>query len=94
MAGEGRIKLQDSILVGKLNATEHGIVNVCCVGLISVSASDNAAVNTSGVAMPGLKRDFADRIAGVDINELNVECQRNARVTVSDVFTDILTRDP
>ncbi len=91
---EDCIKLQDTVLIAELNAAEHGVVDVACIGRVAVAFIDDTAVHTSAVAVPGLKRNLRHRLASVGVDDLNIDYQRYTRVTISDVLTDELAGNP
>lgn len=88
------IELQDSILVGELDTTVHGVVDVAGIGRVAVATSNNATVHAGTVAVPSLEGNLWDGLAGCGVDDLDVKCQRYTRVAVSDVLADILARDP
>ena len=91
---EGGVELQNTVLVTELDTAEHGVIDVARVSSVAVAASDYTTVDTSTVAVPGLKSDLWDGFTGVSVNDLNIESQRHTRITLSDVLADILARDP
>jgi len=94
VAREGCIELQDSVLIGELDATEHGVVDVASISSVAVATSNNAAIDTSAVAVPRLECNLWDWFAGRGVDDLDVERQGHTRVAVSDVLADILAGDP
>ena len=91
---EGGVELQNTVLVAELDTAEHGVIDVARVSSVAVAASDYTTVDTSTVAVPGLKSDLWDGFTGVSVNDLNIESQRHTRITLSDVLADILARHP
>lgn len=47
----------------------------------------------SCVAVPGVKVDVRDRVAGVGVNDLEVQEQRNTSLVLRDVLANQLTSD-
>src|SRR5690242_8149581 len=94
VAGESRVELQDSVLIAELDATEHGVVDVACIGNVAVTGCNNATVYTSGVTVPCLESNLRDWLASVGIDELDIESQRHTWMAIGDVLADVLARDP
>lgn len=91
---KGGVKLQNTVLVAKLDAAEHGVVDVARIGSVAVATSNYTTVHTSAVAMPGLKGNLRDRLTGPGVNDLNIESQGYTRVAISDVLADVLAGNP
>lgn len=94
VTGEGCVELQNTVLIGELDATEHGVVDVAGIGSVAVTASNYTAVHTGTIAVPGLEGNLRNRFASRGVDDLNVERQRYTRVAVSNILADILARDP
>lgn len=94
VTGEGCIELQDAVFVAELNTTKHCVVNIACIGRITIAASNHAAVHTSAVTVPKLKCYLRDWLAGLGVNDLDIESQWYARIAVSDVLADVFARYP
>lgn len=68
-----------------------GVVTVCRV----VATGRDTRVNTSGVSIPDIDPNIGNRLAGIDINVLNLEVEINT-ITVQvllDVTTNLLASD-
>lgn len=94
VAWKCRVELQDTVLVGELNTTEHSVVDVARISSVAVAISNNTTVHAGGIAVPGFEGDLRDGLASCGVDDLDIECQGHTRVTISDVLTDILARDP
>lgn len=94
VARESSVKLQDSVLIAELNTAEHGVINVGCVSRVSVSVSNYATVHAGGIAVPGFERNLRNGLAGRGIDDLNIKCQRHARVAISNILTNVFARNP
>lgn len=94
VTGEGCVKLHNPALVGLVDTTEEGIVKVGSVRAVTIAAGRDARVDTGGVAVPQLDVDRGNRLAGVDINDLDVEVQRYTFLILGNVLTDQLALDP
>lgn len=94
VAGESGVVLQDTVLVGELDTTEHRVVDVACISRVTVAASNNAPVDTGAVAVPGFKSNLRDGLTSPSVNDLDVECQRHTWVAIGDVFANIFARNP
>lgn len=93
VAGEDGLELGNTILIGGLDAAEPGLVDVGLVGGVTVTAGDDAGVDTGGVAVPHLKVDIGDRLASVDVDDLVVEDNVDTLLVLDDVAADRLARD-
>ena len=94
VTGESCVELQDSVLIGELDATEHRVVDVASIGSVAVAVRNNASVHTSAVAVPRLEGNLRDRLASRGVDNLDIERQGHTRVAVSNILTDILARNP
>lgn len=94
VAGKDGVKLEDAVLVAELDAAEHGVVDVAGIGRVSIATSDHTAVDACAVAVPCLKSNLRNRLAGRGIDELDVESQWYSSIAISDVLADIFARDP
>lgn len=94
MTREGCIELQNSVLVGKLDATVHGVVDVTGISSVAVAASDNTAIHTGTVAVPRLEGNLWDWLTSRGVNNLDVERQGYTRIAIGDILADKLARDP
>lgn len=61
---------------------------------IPIPIRHNTRVHTRAITMPNLKESLRDRFARLDVDDLDVESQRNALLIVSDVFADKFALDP
>jgi hypothetical protein len=103
------IKLENTIFIGRLNATKHGAVDVIIVRVSKGSTRAHTSIdtlqsvslryffrrfrhgNTYGrVAMPQIKVDVRDGLAGVDIKDLNIKSQSDTRLILSYILADQL----
>lgn len=62
-----------------------GVVTICSV----IATDRDTGVNTSGIGIPDINPDIRDRLAGRDIDVLNLKIEINT-ITVQ-VFLDITT---
>lgn len=88
------IERENAIAVTELDASESSIVRSVRVVGVTVATSTNTTVDASGVAVPSLESDVANRLAGSGVNELDVEGQRDTRLVIGDVLANKLARDP
>lgn len=56
----------------------------------TLSAGGDTRVDTRGVAVPDIRDQFGDRLARVDVDELQVEVQRDTSLALGDVLADKL----
>lgn len=82
------VELHNTIIVTLLDTTVESSVKVTRVVLVTIAVSNDTRVHSSGVAMPDFQVCFGHGIAGVDINDLNVQSQGHTRFIVSDVLAD------
>lgn len=88
-------ELSDTIGVGGLETAEEGVVQVRGIqGTDSISAGDNAGVDTGGVAVPDFEDGVGDGLAGLDVENLGVENHGNTFLVFADVLTDEFPLDP
>lgn len=90
---EESLELCDSFIIGGLETSEEGGVDVSSISGISISSGDNTTVNTSGVAGPDFDHSVGDGVAGGHVNYLGVEDEVNALLVFGIVCSDILARD-
>lgn len=72
VAGEDGGELGYAVVLGGLETTEEGGVDVEKVGRVTVAVCDYAGVNASGVAVPEVDHGVDDWVAGVYVNYLDV----------------------
>lgn len=80
VAGEDGLVADNTPFITGLNTTQESLVQVGLVVGVSVTACDNAGVDTGGVAVPEVGVDVWDGVAGVDIDQLDVEIQGHTRL--------------
>lgn len=93
MARNNHIEGGNTLRVGLDDTTEKGCVDVASNRGISITARDDARVDTSSIAAPQVDVNVGDWIAGVGVDDLNIESQRNTVLGFSDVATDIFALD-
>lgn len=74
VAWKCRVELQDAVLVGELNTTEHSVVDVARVSSVAVATSNNTTVHAGAIAVPGFKGDLRDWLASCGVDDLDIEC--------------------
>lgn len=89
MAGEDGLETGNSILIGGLDATKPGVVDVGGISGVAVAAGDDTAIHTSGVASPRLEVNIGNRVACVDVDDLVVDKELNAFLVLNEVFTHV-----
>lgn len=94
VTGEHSLELCHTIGIGLLNTAQEGLVEVGSIVAVTVHATLNTRVDTGGVAVPDIPVEVLDRFAGVDIDELSVENDRDSILTVPNVRADELTLHP
>lgn len=90
VAREDGLELSNTIIVGQLDTTQPGVVDVGLVGAVTVAAGNNTGVDTGRIAVPHLEVDIRDRLASVDINDLVVKNDIETTLVLDDVLADIL----
>jgi hypothetical protein len=88
------IELYNTALIGLVDAAQEGLVKVGLIAAVTVAASNDTGVDTGGVAVPQLKINRGNGLTGVDIDDLDVEVERNTLLVLRDVLTDQLALDP
>lgn len=93
MAGDKSLESGNAFGIGSSNTAEESGVDIGAVRAVTVSRSDNAGVDTGGVAVPEVEVDVWNRLAGVDINDLDVDGHGHTLLRLGNVLTDEFTRD-
>lgn len=93
MARNDGFESGNAVRIGFCDPAKEGRVDVARVGRVAVATGDNARVYASGIAVPVVYVDIWDRLAGVDIDDLDVDGQRHTLLVLGDVFADILALD-
>ena len=93
VTGEDTLILDDTIRVSGLQSTEKGLVDVRFVGGIAIASRYHTGIDTSGIAVPNIGGEIFDGLAGIDVDELEVPCDGDTGLGLSDVAADILSLD-
>lgn len=91
VTGEDGVKLGHTIVVGLLDTTEEGLVNIGSIAGVTVAFGHNTGVDAGGVAVPHLKVDVGHRLASVDVNHLVVDGGGNTLLSLDNVRADVFT---
>jgi hypothetical protein len=94
VAGEQSLESNHAVIVSQLNTTKHSVVDVGQVTLVAVPASDNATIDTRGIAVPDLGVGLRNHLAGVHVDDLNVERQRDTGLVLDNILADELACYP
>lgn len=86
VAWEDGLEGDDAVFVGLLDAPEEGAVETALARL-------HAGVNARGITVPDVDVEATDRLAGVDVDVLDVEVEVDAGLTLFDVRAHKLTED-
>lgn len=90
VTGEDGVECCDTVGVCLLETTEESLVDVGKIAGVTVATGNDTRVYTGRVAMPPLEEDFRNRLAGVDVDDLNVDGHRNTLLILGNVLADIL----
>lgn len=90
MTGEKGIERCHSLVIGGLSTTEESLVKHSHVLGVAVSTGRGTRVNASGVCVEDLEVGAHDRLAGVDVQNLEVVVDRDTGLVVNQVLTNIL----
>ena len=93
VAREDGLVADHTLLVTGLDTTEESRVQVALVLGVSIATGDNTGVDTGGIAVPEVGIDLRDGLAGVDIDQLDVEVQGHTGLVLDEVLADELTGD-
>lgn len=93
VAWEEGLKLRNTILVGLLDTTAKGVVDVSLVVDVSVTLVVHTSIDTSGVAVPDIEIQLGYRLAGLNVDDLVVENEVNTLLVLLEVATNGLTTD-
>lgn len=91
---EQSLELSNTVRVGLLNTAQESLVQVGGIVAVAVHGALNSRVDTSGIAVPHIPVEVLDRLAGVDVNELAIENDRNSSLSIADIGTDQLSLHP
>lgn len=94
MTGEKSLELHHAALVAQLNTAEHRVVNVSEIIRVAVAALNNTAVHAGGIAVPDLSKDLGDGLACIDVDNLDVQGQRNTGLFIDNVLANQFTLNP
>jgi hypothetical protein len=93
MTWEDGLELNDTIIIGLLNPAQEGGVDVGSISSVTVAIADNTRVDTSRIAVPDIKPDVGDGLAGLNVNELGIESDINTWLVFSQVGAHVFARD-
>jgi hypothetical protein len=93
VAGHDGVKLHNAVRVAELDATQSRVVQVAAIVGVAVSAGGHTAIDAGAVAVPGLQVHILQRLAGLGVDEEQLESQGNAGRAVGDVLADQLAGD-
>ena len=93
MTGHNRLKGSNTLVVGGGDTAEERLVQVGRVGALAVSRGNNARVHARRVAVPKVNVDVGNRLASVDIDDLDVHGEGHALLRLGDVLANVLARD-
>lgn len=93
MTREDRVELNDSIIIGLLDATESSVVQVGSIVRVAIAIGLHTRVDTGGVAAPDIGPDSDERLAGVHVDELDVRHEGDTDLILGEVGADILAQD-
>lgn len=88
VAGEDRLELDDSLLVARLNTAQESSIQISCIVLVSITASLNARVDTSRIAVPDIDINVWQGVTSVGVDKLNVHVQRNTGLGFHNTLAD------
>lgn len=94
MTSEGCLERHNATLIRLLNTTVESVVQVGSIIGVAVAVGNDTRVYASTVAVPDLEENFWYRLAGVDVNDLDVEGEFNALLTIRNVLPDELALHP
>jgi hypothetical protein len=94
VARDDSIEGENTVVITVLDATQGSVVLVLRVVGVSVAAGADATVDASRVAVPGLKSNVGEGLAGGGVDQLDIKGQRHTRLVVGDILADELTGDP
>lgn len=91
MAREDGSELSYAVIFRRLKTSQEGLVNVASIGAVSVSAGNDAGVNTSGVAVPEVNHGVDNWLAGIHVDDLDVQNKFDTFLVFDDVAADEFT---
>ena len=94
VAWENSCELGSSVFVSSLDASKICLVEIRIILVGAMAEVLNTGVASGGVTAPDFPKDILDWLAGVHIDELAVQDQRNARFSVCDICSDELAVNP
>lgn len=93
MAGNNRLESGNALGIGSSDTAEESRVDIDAVRAVTVSRGDNTGVNAGGVAVPEVDVDVWNRLAGVDVDDLDVHGHGHTLLSLGNVLTDEFTGD-
>ena len=94
MAWEEGLESNNTVIIALLNTTKESVVQVRGIIAVAVAVGHDTRVNTGGVAVPDLEECLGHRLAGIDVDDLDVERERHTLAVFSDIFPDKLALNP
>lgn len=93
MPGEQGRELDDTVLVGQLQTTRMGAIDVAGIVSVSVSLVDQTAIDPTGVRVPEVDHDVWQWLTGHEIEDLDIQNEVYARLLLPDIAADVFSRD-
>jgi hypothetical protein len=93
VAREESLELGNAVLVGRLDAASPGLVDVVDVVDVAVAGVDDTRVDAGRVGVPDLEVQLRDRLARVNVDELVVNDEGDALLSLDYVATNSFAAD-
>ena len=85
--------MHDTLVVTRIDATAESVVPVAGISNVSIALGDNAGVDAGGVCLPEVDVESGNGLAGVHVNDLEVDIKGNTLLIFNDVVTDQFSID-
>jgi len=90
---ENGLKLNCAVFACNLNSTQGLIIDICLVIAVAVTDAYHTAIDTCCVCSPDLNSNVIKRLAGIDINNLNVKMQINTFFAFLNILANLFALD-
>lgn len=85
------LESSNTVSISLLDAAEESCIDVGQIRRVAIALGDYTRVYTRGVAVPELEVNAGNRLAGVDVDDLVVQDDRNSTLAIGDIGADELT---
>lgn len=91
MTSKERVERGDAIVVGGLGAAQESLLQNSGVCRVAVAGVGGARVDAGGVGVEDLKVSTHNRLAGVDVQNLEVVVDGNTLLVIDEILANVLS---